>query len=146
MLEYQNGVVLAIDYGLARIGIAQGDLSLKIAHPITTITTKNPNTQIQKIKKLILEWNPKILVIGFPLHMDGTCHHTTLLTNKFAMKLQKIFSLDIYLVDERLTSVVAKSILNNAKIHGEKQKNYIDQISAMEILNTFFINGYIKKI
>lgn len=144
--NYKNGVVLAIDYGLSRIGLAQGDLNLKIAHPIKTIKTKDQSIQINEIKKTISEWDPSLLVIGLPLHMDGKKHNFTNLIRNFAIKLNKIFSLDIYLVDERLTSLSAQYILNDSGIYGKKQKNYIDQISAVEILKTFFEDGYIQKI
>ncbi len=63
----KKGKVLAIDYGSKRIGIATGDLELKMAFPRDII--KNKGGILKEILDLVNELDVKLIVIGFPLNM-----------------------------------------------------------------------------
>jgi len=67
----------------------------------------------------------------------------TVVCRRFAQRLNGRFRLPVYLVDERLSSVVAESLLKEAQVYGKKQKPFLDQVAAQAILTTFFESGYV---
>ena len=63
-----------------------------------------------------------LLVVGLPMHLDGTAHQMTALAKKFAQRLEGRFNLPVMLWDERLSSAEASQALREAGVHGRKQK------------------------
>ena len=74
MHKAPKGTTLAFDFGEARIGVAQGDAELGMAHPLATVTGNSNDAKFEAIAKLVAEWQPKQLVVGLPTHADGTEH------------------------------------------------------------------------
>ncbi|MDO5058993.1 MAG: Holliday junction resolvase RuvX [Neisseria sp.] len=136
-----QGSCLAFDFGETRIGVAQGDARLAIAHPIATVSGDSNDAKFAAIGKLIKEWQPECLVVGLPTHADGTEHELTRLARKFGRRLHGRFNLPVYWVDERLSSLYAESLLREAQIFGKKQKAVLDQVAAQAILQGFFEGG-----
>lgn len=133
-----KGSVLAFDFGKTRIGVAQGNTQIAIAHPVGTITGKNNQDKFNKISGLVKEWQPDFLLVGRPCHLDGTEHEMTQSAEKFARRLSATFRLPVGLLDERLTSIAAEQRLTEAQTFGKKRKQALDQVAAMEILQSFF--------
>lgn len=133
-----EGTTLAFDFGERRIGVAMGETLLGIAHPLTTVDTEITEQRFAAIGKLIEEWRPAQLVVGLPVHADGTEHDLTRLSRRFANRLKGRFGLPVWLVDERHTSLIAESLLNEAGVRGRKQKPALDQVAAQAILQTWF--------
>ena len=129
-----QGTLLAFDYGEKRIGVAVGELPLQSAHPLVTLTVESNAARFAAIGALLKTWQPSALIVGLPTHMSGDEHLMTRLARKFAHRLQGRFGLPVFLVDERLTSAWAASLLNDMGVHGHKQKPALDQISAQAIL------------
>ena len=69
-----SGTVLAFDFGARRLGVAVGELTLRIAHPLETIQAATEEARMEQVGRLIKEWSPVLLVVGLPSHMDGTEH------------------------------------------------------------------------
>lgn len=132
------GTVLAFDFGEQRIGIAVGEHLLATANPLTTIDNESNEIRFQIISELVKEWQPKLLVVGLPLSLDGTEHALTQLCKKFARRLNGRFNLPVMLVDERYSSVEASSKLNEAGVKGRAQKTMLDQVAAQTILHSYF--------
>ena len=63
--------ILAFDFGLKRIGVAVGNTVLKQASPLTIITAATNEEKFNAIALLVQEWQPKLAVVGLPLHPDG---------------------------------------------------------------------------
>lgn len=133
-----KGTLLAFDFGEKRIGVALGESTLKMAHPLTTIHATRNDTRFQAIGELIAEWQPVQLVIGLPLHMDGVEHAMSARCRGFAKQLQDRFRLPTTLVDERLTSAEAQTLLRGMGRGGKKDKHLIDQLAAQRILQAYF--------
>jgi putative Holliday junction resolvase len=133
-----SGTVLAFDFGEKRIGVAVGDLSLRIAHPLTTIAAEDNATRFAEIGKLIAEWQPVTLVVGLPMHADGTEHEISRLARRFANRLEGRFGVSVQLVDERLTSVAAESRLRESGATRAKIDATLDAAAAREILDAYF--------
>ena len=138
------GGCLAFDFGQTRIGVANGECSVGIAHPILTISSSQANEKMAKIAQLIKEWQPQYLIIGLPTHIDGTEHELTQLARKFGRQLNGRFHLPIYWVDERLSSVYAEELLRENGVRGRKQKPMLDQVAAQAILQSFFDDGAVE--
>lgn len=132
-----HGTILAFDFGKKRIGVAMGELELKMAHPLTTISDK-ADARFQAIEKLIREWQPVRLVVGLPMHADGVEHEMSEHCRRFARQLQGRFNLETELVDERYTSVEAEAMLADMGRGGQQDKHLIDQLAAQRILQAYF--------
>ena len=115
---------LGIDYGEARIGIAATDPVGIMAHPVETIH-RHKTDGVTRIVQLVQERGIRTLVLGIPVRMDGT---------ELAAALP---GLPMVFMDECLTTVIAQEKLHAA---GKKEKSFrpiIDQVAAVEILNTW---------
>lgn len=143
-LEYQSleqlpqGAVLAFDFGKKRIGVAIGNNMLGIARPLMTIDNEVTEQRFAVIAQLLDTWQPVLLVVGLPMHSDGTAHELTQLSQRFARRLAGRFNIKVILKDERYTSQTASIALREAGIAGRKQKSVLDQVAAQQILQSFF--------
>ena len=133
-----SGTLLAFDFGTKRIGIAVGNSISATARPLTTINDEKNEVRFATIAALLKEWGPVALVVGLPCNDDGTPHEMTARCRRFANQLKGRFDLPTLLVDERYTSTAASSVLDTEGIHGRKQKSFIDQYAAQQILQAYF--------
>ncbi|MCC6917214.1 Holliday junction resolvase RuvX [Nitrosomonas sp.] len=134
-----SGTVLAFDFGTRRIGVAIGELELQMAHPLTTIDQAMTKPRFEKIAELIKTWQPVLLVVGLSVHADGTEHEITQLCRRFARRLEGRFDIPVAMADERYTTVIARSALEEAGVTGrKKQRPMLDQIAAQHILQIYF--------
>lgn len=129
--------VLCFDFGLKRIGVAVGDLGIGVAHPLETIHGESNEQRFGVIAALVKEWQPGVMVVGLPMHLDGTEHDMTLRCRRFSRQLEGRFGLPVALVDERLTSEAASQDLRDMGIAGRRQKAMLDQVAAQLILQTY---------
>ncbi len=136
--QVQSGTVLAFDFGERRIGIAVGEHLISSANPLTTIDSESNEVRFAAITELIHEWQPKLLVVGLPLSLDGSDNDVTQLCKKFARRLNGRFNLPVMLVDERYSSAEASQLLNQTGIKGRAQKAMLDQVAAQTILRSYF--------
>lgn len=129
--------VLAFDFGEKRIGVAVGDSSLRIAHPLTTVAAEDNATRFSELGKLIAEWRPVRLIVGLPMHADGSEHEISRLARRFAHRLEGRFGVAAALVDERLTSKSAESRLRESGIRSADVRGGLDAAAAREILQVW---------
>jgi len=134
----RTGTVLAFDFGTKRIGIAVGDFETRLAHPLTTVEATENRARFAAIERLIAEWRPVLLVVGEPSHADGTEHPVGKLARRFAQRLHGRFGLQAEMVDERLTSSEAESLLRSSGVRGGRLKAGLDAVAAQRILDAYF--------
>jgi len=134
----RSGTLLAFDYGEKRIGVAVGDISVRLAHPLITLSAPSRDARFAEIARLIAEWQPVSLVVGLPVHADGTPHELTVRVKRFANQLTGRFHLPVELVDERLTTREADAALAQGGLHGRRRRAVRDQVAAQLILQTYF--------
>ena len=130
--------VLAFDFGTRRIGVAIGNAITKVAHPLTTIEGEASARRFDAIASLIDEWRPDLLVVGRPVHADGSEHEMTVRAERFARQLAGRFGLDVTRVDERFTTAAADAELAGAGVHGGRRKAVRDAVAAQLILQSWF--------
>jgi putative holliday junction resolvase len=131
------GTVLAFDFGEKFTGVAVGETSLGMAHPLGLIEAQGKAARIDEIARLVAEWNPGLLVVGLPFSMDGSEHDLTRRCRRFARSLAERFKLPVELVDERLSSAAAEEALRQAGKGGRKHKLHAHQVSAQIILQSY---------
>jgi putative Holliday junction resolvase len=133
-----HGTVLAFDFGEKRIGVAVGELSLRIPHPVNVITAEDNRSRFAAIQALIEEWRPVLLIVGRCVNDDGAPHETGLKAQRFGNRLHGRFGLPVEYVDERLTSAEAAAKLRATGVTGHRQSGLLDAVAAEEILHTWF--------
>lgn len=133
-----NKNVLGFDFGLKHIGIAVGQTNTKTAHALTSLKAKQGIPNWDEIKDLIKTWEIHLLIVGMPLNMDGTKQPLTYVTENFVTELQQHYQLPVELVDERLTSVEARSRLFAEGGFKALKKQNIDSLAAQLIIETWF--------
>jgi len=130
----RDGVRLGIDVGTVRIGVARSDSSGMLASPVTTVQRTDEDFLSQLVSH-ISELNAIEVVVGLPLSMSGAHSPSTEDALSVARALAAHTSIEIRMIDERLTTVAA---LGAVKASGKSQKqsrSYIDQVAAVSILN-----------
>lgn len=132
-----KGAVLAFDFGLKRIGVAVGDLEVRMAHPLETIAEEANDPRFARIGQLIAEWRPVQLVVGLPMSLDGEEHELSKRCRRFANQLHGRFDLPVDLVDERLTSAEAETRLRDMGRAVRANKAAVDSLAAQEILQDY---------
>lgn len=126
---------MGFDFGSKRIGIAIGQEVTRTVNPLTTINAKNNKPDWDAISRLLKEWQPDLLVVGLPVHMDGTDQPVTKAATRFANQLNGRYQLPVEMVDERLTSYEAENQLSaQSHFHDKAQ---IDMIAAQLILESW---------
>ena len=106
--ERQPETVLAIDFGLRRMGVAAGQSVTGTAGPIDSIAARDGAPDWTELDRLVADWRPDRLVVGLPLNMDGTESGMSGRARRFAGHLEKRYSIPVELTDERLTTREAK--------------------------------------
>lgn len=134
----QETTVLAFDFGTRRIGVAVGDTVLRVARPLTTIAAEANVQRFRALAALIDEWKPELLVVGRPMHADGTPHEMTARAERFARQLEGRFGLEVARVDERYTTQHAESLLVQAGVRAGERKAARDEVAAQLILQAWF--------
>jgi putative Holliday junction resolvase len=133
-----DGTVLAFDFGTRKIGVAVGNTMIRVAHPLTTIRSDAAAARFEAIGALIGEWHPSQLVVGVPLHADGSEHEMTARAERFARQLEGRYNLPVVRVDERFTTRSAASDLVAAGVKGDARRAAQDEVAAQTILQAFF--------
>lgn len=137
MAKDADATILAFDFGTRRIGVAVGNTVTRSAHPLATIDESIRERAFAAIAALLDEWRPNRLVVGLPVHADGTEHAMTLRAREFASELERRFLLDVALVDERHTSELANGVLSAAGRGGRGGRGLRDQVAAQIILQAW---------
>ncbi|CAG0964390.1 Putative pre-16S rRNA nuclease [Rhodocyclaceae bacterium] len=133
-----DGTILAFDFGTRRIGVAVGEMMLRTARPLTTISGEANAARFEAIGRLIAEWQPACLVVGLPLALDGSEHEMTARSRRFANQLHGRFRLPVEFADERLSSATAEQRLRARGVSASRNKAAVDAEAAAVILQTYF--------
>lgn len=140
MTQDTQGRVLAIDYGLARVGLAISDPLRITAQPLITLERRGDKHICREIAAMVEEREVRAIVVGLPLDMSGHESKQAQLVRAFIDRLGRHVRVPIEAWDERLTTVAAERILDEASTSRRKKKRAIDQIAAALILE-----GYLAK-
>ncbi|MGI9306350.1 MAG: Holliday junction resolvase RuvX [Gammaproteobacteria bacterium] len=101
-------ILLALDVGRKKTGIAIGNLHTRLARPLGA-AHGGRTRQLEAIGGYVREWQPQKLLIGLPRNMDGSEHGMTRFCRGFAAAVSRRFGLPVELADERLTTAAARA-------------------------------------
>ncbi len=130
-------IIMSIDYGKARTGLAICDKEEMLAFPLDVINEKNPEILCEKISKKISENKIEKVVFGLPKNMDGSLGESAQRVKEVAEILRSKIGIEIDFRDERQTTVSAHAYLNETNTRGKKRKSIIDAVSAVIILENY---------
>jgi putative holliday junction resolvase len=130
--------MMAFDYGTRRVGVAIGNSMTKAGQALKIIAAPNSDALFREIENLLKEWQPDQLVVGRPVHPDGSPHEMTAKAVRFGNQLHGRFHLPVDWVDERYTSVI---------LEGDPQmQDNLDAHSAVLILEQYFAEQSTKTL
>lgn len=129
---------MAVDYGAKRIGLAVGDDETRVATPLSMISgLGSPKKDAASLMRQVDEYGPDVIVIGLPLHMDGTEGEQAKVTRAFACAVEALYDGRVELIDERLSSRGADELLSQSSMSRDRKKQRRDSVAAMIILQAF---------
>ncbi len=130
-------VILSVDYGDARTGLAVCDKMELLASPVGVISETYEPKVIRKILEAIETLHPQQIVVGLPRNMDGSFGERAQKCAAFAETLEAQSGVETVTWDERLTTVAAHRALNDVNVRGKKRKAVVDAVSAVMILEDY---------
>ena len=130
-------VIMSIDYGDARTGIAVCDRLEMLASPVEVIHSDYEPKVIARIKDLCASYKPDLFVVGLPKNMNASVGERAEKCMAFAENLKEETGIETVMWDERLTTVSAHNYLNNTNTRGQKRKNVVDAVAATIILEDY---------
>lgn len=130
-------VILSVDYGDMRTGIAVCDKLQMLASPVDVITGDYEPKIIDAVIEIAKKHSAEKIVVGLPKNMDGSEGARADKCRAFAEALQEKSGIETVLFDERLTTVSAHRVLSNNNVTGKKRKAVVDAVSAVIILEGY---------
>ena len=140
------GVILAIDYGQKRLGLALSDENGVTSRPFATWTRTNRRRDLARLRELARKEGVRCIVVGLPLHLDGTPSEMSKEAKGFAARVKKALGIRVEMMDERLTSWEAKQVSSKMKSSSRRalpdigrgaRKILLDDIAAAIILRDY---------
>lgn len=127
---------LGMDLGTKRLGLAISTSGV-LTTPYKLISFKTYEEARDEVIKIIEKEKITCLVLGLPKNMDNSMGFASQRSLNFKKLLEEKCNLPVNLVDERLSTVEAESILIENNYSRAKRKNVIDELSACIILDTY---------
>ncbi len=132
--------IMALDYGSKTVGVALTDELGLTVYPLETISRNAENKlrrTLARIADLVGEYQVTLIVLGRPMHMDGSDGERVAMCEAFKALLEKRVDIEITWQDERLSTYEADEQLEVMQIKKEDRKKYIDQVAACIILKDY---------
>lgn len=130
-------IVMAVDCGLVRTGVAVSDATQILASPVTVITAHQEQELLSQLLALIKTHGAQKIVVGYPKNMDGSIGERAQSCENIAAQLRDLSGLPVVLQDERLTTKSAHQALNTVNVRGKKRKAVVDAVAAVMILQDY---------
>ena len=129
---------LGLDLGVKTMGVAITDRSNTVIFPKVTIRfpREDYDDAIRQLKEIVEKEDITDVAIGLPINMDGSLGYATDRTMNFIPKLEAL-GLNVYTVDERLTSVEAERLLHESDLKSKEFKDKVDMEAACLILESY---------
>jgi putative holliday junction resolvase len=129
--------LLAIDPGSVRLGLALSDTERRLASPLLTYTRRDPEQDARFLKKIVEEEQVAAIIVGLPIHEDGSEGAQAKLARAFGAWLQQATGVPCVFYDERFTSFEADQSLDQAGLTKKKRKARRDKVAAQILLQTY---------
>jgi len=131
-------IVLGVDFGEKRVGLAISDMLGMIAQPLETLSVKSVDDAIAQVAEVATQKNAELIVVGMPINMNASVGKKAQEAAAFAEALGNAVEIDVKTWDERLSSVAADRAMRSAGMSCKKRKGHRDKIAA-----TIILQGYL---
>ena len=129
---------LGIDLGSKRIGVATSDRSGTIATPLTVLQRQGSReADYRAIADLVAEYEIECVVVGLPLHMNGTHGDAAKSAVAEVQQLTSVLSVPVLTYDERRTTVTADQVLMQQNMNAQERRKVIDKVAAAVMLQSW---------
>ena len=135
-------IIMSVDFGDSRTGLAICDKTEFLASPLSVIHEKRFGVCAEKAAEAAKQSKAELIVVGYPKNMNNTIGERAEKCENFAKLLSELSGLPYVLWDERSTTVSAHNYLNETNVRGKKRKNIVDAVAAVIILESYL--GYRK--
>ena len=130
-------IIMSVDLGKARTGIAVCDKTEFLASPLKVIEERDTEKLLEKVILCANECKAEIIVVGLPKNMDSSEGESATNARAFAQKLGELSGIKVDMRDERCTTITAHNYLNNVNVRGKKRKSTVDAVAATIILQDY---------
>ena len=133
-----EGRVIGLDLGSRRIGVAVTDEGQTVATPVVTIQRAAGHGEDHRVIAGVLEEYGAVgAVVGLPVALSGQLGQAARTVLEEVDELRSVLDVEVVTVDERMTTVSAASSLRAAGVSARRQRHFIDQAAATELLQTW---------
>ena len=129
------GVVLGVDPGSERVGLAVSDSEQRFALPLEVVPAGDE--ALARIVRLAEERGASEIVVGLPLGLGGSEGAAAAKAKMLAMELERSLGLPVRLYDERLTTAQAERELKNAGIPSRARRRTVDRSAAAIMMKEY---------
>jgi len=133
--------ILAVDWGARRVGLAVSDPTGLIARSLPTLEVRSEDAALKSILETCREEEVERIVVGLPLHLDGSHGEAAESAERFARRLETQSALPVELWDERLTSRLAerqgRELGERRGRKGKVDKGRVDARAAALLLQSY---------
>ena len=129
--------ILCLDFGDRRIGVAVSDELRLTAQGQKTILRKNNRQVIDEIRQLVHRYDAALILIGYPLRLDGSRGRQCEKVDRFSDLLETSLQLPLIKWDETLSTKEAEDILREGNMHWKKRRQLVDKVAATLILQDY---------
>lgn len=129
-------VVLGVDPGTRRIGVAISDSEQKFALPLEVVDVSGTQ-HIERLVTLANEREVKEIVVGLPIRLDGSEGPAAEQARRLAEDIEERVDVPVVLVDERLTTVQAGKNLSTSGVNSRRARGVVDAVAAAVLLQTY---------
>ena len=126
------GRIIGVDWGARRVGVAVSDETRDLVFTRPVIQTPRGTDAAPEIATIARDVRAVGIVIGLPMHADGTESETSACVREFAARVAQNIDLPICLIDESFTSITAQSQMG--RVRRDDIKRELDSASARVIL------------
>lgn len=129
---------IGLDLGTTTLGVSITDKTNTLVSPVKLIKFKKEDYDfaLDELIKIAEEKKVKDFVLGLPKNMDNSLGFAANRSLNFKTMLEEK-GFNVYLEDERLTTIEALNIMKNNGMKNIKEKEKTDILSAVLILETF---------
>lgn len=138
-----RGKLLALDVGLARIGVAVCDGLQLTVRPLTVIQRRSRNEDFALLAELVRKQEAQAVVCGLPIHTDGSEGAQAQTVRKWALRLAQALRvllgapLPVIFWDERYTTFAAQDLLAQDELTGLHSERGEDAVAAAVLLQGY---------
>jgi len=130
-------IVLALDPGSRRIGVALSDPDGSFAFPQPPIPVAADHTHLAAIARLAAERKVERVLVGLPLRLGGGEGPAARAAREFAAAVERTTGLPVELVDERFTTVQARRERLAMGRNRKERRRTVDSAAAALLLEAW---------